>query len=45
MNGTVGGILTTRITRFPESLLPTLSPQGILFLFLVSKYLITFWLI
>lgn len=29
MNGTVGGILTTRITRFPESLLPTLSPQGI----------------
>lgn len=29
MNGTVGGILTTRITRFPESLLPTLSPKGI----------------
>ena len=31
INGTVGGIITTRITRFPESLLPTLSPPGIIF--------------
>ena len=26
INGTVGGIITTKITRFPESLLPTISP-------------------
>ena len=25
-NGTIGGILTTRITRFPENLLPTVPP-------------------
>ena len=29
INGTVGGIITTRITRFPESLVPTLSPPGL----------------
>lgn len=26
-NGTVGGIITTKITRFPDSLLPTIAPR------------------
>ena len=39
MNGTVGGIITTRITRFPESLVPTISPQGSATAILIRIYL------